>query len=119
MKKNDFLLIGGILLLAIGAYFIIEYHLKNEGNIVLVKINGEECARFSLHDTIEYKLPVEDGYNVMMIQDGQVWMQEADCKDLICVEHDPIKKTGEVIICLPHKVSIEVIGEEPKEYDMQ
>ena len=35
-------------------------------------------------------------------------MKEADCPDQICRKHKAIDKSGETIVCLPHKVVIEV-----------
>jgi len=34
---------------------------------------------------------------------------EADCPDKICVKHTNIKNAGETIICLPHKLVIEIV----------
>ena len=44
-------------------------------------------------------------------------MKEANCRDQICVRHKAISKNGESIICLPHSVYIEVVGEKEKEID--
>ena len=44
-------------------------------------------------------------------------MIEADCPDLICVHHKPISRQGESIVCLPHKVIVEVTGEESAQED--
>lgn len=46
--------------------------------------------------------------NVLVIKDGEAAIVEADCRDKICVAHKPVKKIGETIICLPHKVVVEV-----------
>ena len=47
----------------------------------------------------------------------EVYMEKANCKDLICVKHKPISKNGESIICLPNQVYIEVISDVEKEID--
>ena len=56
----------------------------------------------------------EDGENVntLVIKDGEASMTEADCPDGICVAHRPIKNTGESIVCLPHKIVVEIQSEE-------
>ena len=38
-------------------------------------------------------------------------MEDADCPDRLCVKQGRIKKVGESIVCLPHKVVIEIVGE--------
>lgn len=52
----------------------------------------------------------EGGYNRIEIRDSTVSMEEADCPDLICVRHAPIERTGETIVCLPHKLILRIVG---------
>lgn len=56
-------------------------------------------------------------YNVFMYQNGETKMLQSNCPDLICVHHNAIRRTGENIICLPHKVVIEIIGGSEQELD--
>lgn len=51
-------------------------------------------------------------YNLLAVDGERVWMQAADCPDQICVHHIPIKGGGESIICLPHKLVVEIRGGE-------
>ena len=44
---------------------------------------------------------------------SQIRMESADCKDQICVHHKPISGIHESIICLPHKLVIEIVGDLP------
>ena len=55
-------------------------------------------------------------YNIISIKDGQVTISEADCPGGDCTRQGPISRTGETIVCLPHKVMIEITGGK-KEYD--
>ena len=45
-------------------------------------------------------------------------MRKADCKDQICADHKAIEKSGETIVCLPHKVVIEIQSEDGKEQEL-
>lgn len=58
------------------------------------------------------ELPETGSYNLLAVSDGTVTMEAADCKDQICVHHRPIKSEGESIICLPHKLVVEMEGGE-------
>lgn len=51
-------------------------------------------------------------YNLLAVDGERVWMEAADCPDQICVQHIPIKGGGESIICLPHKLVVEIRGGE-------
>lgn len=57
--------------------------------------------------------PKDTPYNLLCISDGKIRMESADCKDQICVHHKPISGIHESIICLPHKLVIEIVGDLP------
>ena len=41
------------------------------------------------------------------VQDGEIYMESAECPDQICVQHGPLQKNGGPIICLPNRLTIE------------
>jgi hypothetical protein len=49
-----------------------------------------------------------DSYNVMIVDDNRVNIIDADCPDKVCVNHSSIENVGETIICLPHKLVVEI-----------
>ena len=55
------------------------------------------------------KIPGKIGECIMIIKDGEVYMQEADCPNQICVHHAPISHRGETIVCLPNRIIIEIL----------
>lgn len=67
----------------------------------------------------EVKIPEGAGYNLVSVTDGAVVMETADCRDQICVHHKPISSKGESIICLPHRLVVEIVGGENKAVDIQ
>jgi hypothetical protein len=56
--------------------------------------------------------PADSSYNLLVIEEGTVTMEAADCRDQICVHHIPISGSGESIICLPHKLVVTVNGKQ-------
>jgi hypothetical protein len=52
-----------------------------------------------------------------VIENNTARIKEADCPDELCVHQKEISKTGESIICLPHKLVIRISGGEEKEVD--
>ena len=51
------------------------------------------------------------GTNVVVVADGAVRVREADCANQDCVHQGSIAAPGRQIICLPHKLWIEVVAE--------
>ncbi|MGX7352673.1 hypothetical protein RU97_GL002354 [Enterococcus canis] len=78
----------------------------------VLKVAGEEVRRFDLkadQKTYTYKYEDEDGdYNLIEISGGQIRIKEANCGDQVCVRRGWISRAGESIVCLPHKLVIEV-----------
>lgn len=114
MKKNDWILVTVILVLA-GVGFLIYTNLgRQTAGIVKVTVDGELFGIYSLEKEQEIKI---NDTNRMIIKDGQADMIEADCPDQICVDHKTISKNKETIVCLPNKVIIEIVGGEDVEMD--
>lgn len=108
-KRNDILLIVGILIgMAILAVVVWLVFFQGSGTKAVVMVNDRVIFEQEL--TMDCQLPIqtEAGYNILQIQNGEVRILEADCREQICVEHISINKKGETIVCLPHKLVVEV-----------
>lgn len=108
--RNDLLLLGA--LAAAGVVLVLVLHLTREtGAQVVVQADGESVAVFSLSEPVEYTIQSRDGgINELCIADGEVWLEDANCTDRLCVKQGKIRYVGESIICLPHGVVVEITG---------
>ena len=110
--KKDILLITVIATIALFFFLFIHFFIKKDGSMVVVKINGDINYKGSLYQSKEL---VVDGYqggsNRIVIQDGFVYMADADCPDKLCEHMGKISKTGENIVCMPHRVVVEIVGD--------
>ena len=109
--RNDILLIVGVLAVAaIGMLYLFVF--RSVGNTVKVTVNGELYGVYSLSQNITediYTGKSNEHLNRLVIKDGKAFVETATCPDGICVNHRPISRNGESIICLPHGVVISVI----------
>lgn len=117
MKKNDRTLIIVLLLLAAGIFIGYRIYHRESGTIVMITVNGEEYAKLPLSKNTTFDIKGIEGENRIEIQDGTVNMIQADCPDKLCVHQKPIHYHGEKIICLPHKVVVEISGGEVSDLD--
>ena len=121
MKKNDLILIGGLLIIAFAIFGITRiWQINNTDDQarVQVTIEGEIYGTFSLDKDYEEKIELSDGrYNTLVIKDGEAYISEASCPDKICVHHHSIHYNKETIVCLPNKVVIEIVGGQDNEVD--
>lgn len=108
--KNDIILILFFLIIGLGTLVYIQFHGKS-GAEVKVSVNNKEYGVYSLDKDQTITIGEDDWENILVIKDGKVNMTKADCPDKICVNHAAISKKGETIVCLPHKVVVEVINQ--------
>ena len=116
IKRKDFILF--FILLCVGILILLISVLrKTEGNYIVIQQNGVIIEELSLKENGTHV--VEDGtyYNKLVIRDGAVYVEDANCRDLICVRHGSISKVNETITCLPHKLIVYVVGDNISEVD--
>ncbi len=115
MKKRDFILIGGVLVLALLLWLLPRalgfFSVQGEKQ-VRITVEGELYGIYDLQE--EQTIEINDS-NLCRIQDGEVNMTEADCPDKLCMHQGPISISGETIVCLPNKVVIEIVGKDEKD----
>ena len=106
--KLDILIVGIIIFISLITSLIISLT-KEQGNLVVVKIKNEEIASYQLN--IDGKYSLNNGTNILVIEDNYAWIVEADCPDKLCIKKGKISNVGESIICLPHRLIITIEGE--------
>lgn len=116
MKKNDIILAVSLVVIAIICALLIQLFVKKDGNVAEVSINGQLYKSLPLNVNTELQIDDSEvnGYNILVIENGYAYMKDADCPDRNCVHQGKISKVGETIVCLPHKVVVEINGETPK-----
>ncbi len=108
LRKADIVLILVLLLIPCA---MLLYNVKTAsartGAYLLVTVDGYERGRYSLGEDQTIRIGET---NVCEIRDGRVKMIHADCPDQICVYSRDIGAEGGIIVCLPNKVILEIIG---------
>lgn len=115
LKRYDIPLILCLLLAAGLMWFF--FRPGEAGTCAVVTQNGKEIRQIDLSADQEITIAAENGYNTLLIQNGTISVSDADCGDHTCIHTGRISHEGEQIVCLPHKLVIEVIGGETPELD--
>lgn len=110
--KNDIIL--AVIVIAVAAVGLLLLNIfKTEGSFAVVKIDGKETERYPLSVNTEVVIETGgNGRNTLVIEDNKAFMKDANCPDKICEGHSKISYKGETIVCLPHKVVIEIVADE-------
>lgn len=115
MKKRDFILIGAIVAVIAIAIAVLSLT-KKDGDYVIVRVNGNEVARYSLSQDGEYSL--NGGTNILRIENGEAYLVSANCPDHLCVKQGKIDQNGETITCLPNRLTVTVFSAEEGEVEL-
>ncbi len=113
MKPDNIFIFMLIMIgLCISAFIYLPH--TGSGSRVEIRINGDAVASYPLSsDRTETISCPDGGSNTMEIKDGAACMKEADCPDKVCVGMRRISKSGETIVCLPHKLVIAIVNADP------
>lgn len=112
--KNTKLWIAAIavFLVVCAALSIYIFTSAETGTTAVVTRDGVEVCRLDLGEDTEMSVISDDGgYNIIVVENGAVKVSAADCPDQICVKQGAINDNAAPIVCLPHKLVIEVTAQ--------
>lgn len=107
MKRLDLILIAGVLVLA-GIIYLVFLGSAEDGGKAVITVDGQVVQELPLDEDTTYQVETPEGYNIVEIKDGWADVIEADCRDGLCADQKRIHKTGETIVCLPHKMVVTI-----------
>ena len=118
MKKRDIVLITLLLAVALALYFSAQLLGADEVSSVVVTIDGAEVLRKPLAVNDSYEIRQDDGsVNVITVENGAVYMKEANCRDGLCMQQGRMRSAAKTIVCLPHKLVVTLSGEPAQQED--
>jgi len=122
MKRLDIMIIVLIVAISIASLGILKMNSNKqyEEKHAEIYVDGELIKTISFDDTTNaepFTVKTELGVNVIKIQNGKVQIIDANCPDELCIKDGPISKPGEMLVCLPHKVVVEIKGYSKNEVD--
>ncbi|HHI93041.1 MAG TPA: NusG domain II-containing protein [Gammaproteobacteria bacterium] len=99
--------------LLIGLYTVF-WQADGHGAEAVVLVNGKRWARLDLFHNQDLKVPGPLGHSRIQVRDGQVRFVDSPCPHKLCVHTGWLSQGGEVAICLPNKVSLQILGNDPR-----
>lgn len=76
--------------------------------VVIHDANGETHT-LSLATDGQIEVTTSLGTNLIVVEDGAARITQADCPHKSCMQQKAIRMPGEQLICLPHKLWVEVV----------
>ena len=109
LKKGDIFIIGFLMIFSLGfSFFISSISSGMRGNVLRIEQDSKIIKEVSLDTDQEFRINYGGHYNIVRIAGGKAEVSDADCADLICTHMAPISNVGETIVCLPHRLFLEI-----------
>lgn len=106
-------LIFAALLIMCAAAFLLLKGSGGHGTIAVIRVDGEIYEKIDLGAVAvayDMEIQTEFGYNKLHIEHDGISVTEADCRDHICMDGGKVSRAGVPIVCLPHRLTIEIEG---------
>lgn len=83
-----------------------------DGSVAVARITDGEgnVYEMPLNEDATKTVTTSLGTNVIEVRDGSVRVREADCPNQDCVNQSWISSSDQQIVCLPHKLYVNIVG---------
>lgn len=118
-RKKDIWIIAPSLILAF-CVFLFFALMPSSSRIAVVEKGGREFCRIDLDHVASVRIiDVGGPMNVKLrVEPGAISFYSSDCPDQICVKTGKLTRAGQTAVCLPGRVSVQIISQEGKKaYD--
>jgi len=115
LKKWDIIIIGLLLIISFLPCSLIKEFIDTDAESIYayITVAGEPIKELPLTGQVNYKefvVETEYGKNIIVIENESIAVAEADCPDHVCETFGFKNTPGDIIVCLPHQLYIEVRG---------
>lgn len=78
---------------------------------VVIRDGEQNVYELPLSQDTTKTVTTDLGTNLIEIKDGRVRVEEADCPNQDCVHQGWVDAAGKQIVCLPHKLTVDIVDE--------
>ncbi|BAD39888.1 MAG: hypothetical protein CWE10_14640 [Symbiobacterium thermophilum] len=113
IRASDLALAGGVAVLAGALVLGRGWWAGSRGPAAqaVVTVAGAPWRTLDLRQDGLYPVEPAGGHLVVEVADGAVRVREADCPDQVCVLTGWISSPGDMIVCVPYRVVIQITGD--------
>lgn len=107
IKKADIILAAVLIATGLISSYVLAFEHGN-GNEVEITADGQLFGIYPLSEDRQITVKENSHINKITINGGGVSMSFSDCSGQDCVNHESISENGEMIVCLPNRVTVEI-----------
>lgn len=118
VKIGDIIIVALLVLLSFLPLAIFTYqNASANGDRIhaVISADGEVVHEMELkndHTREIYEFVDDHGHENTIVREGSiVYISDASCQDLLCVQQGQVSEVGETIVCLPNRVLVEIVSD--------
>lgn len=113
-SKTWIVIFAAVLVICAAAFLLLKGS-GGHGTVAVIRVDGEIYKKIDLDAVAvayDMEIKTEFGYNKLHIEHDGISVTEADCRDHICMDQGKVSQAGVPIVCLPHRLTIEIEGDD-------
>lgn len=115
IKLSDIFVV--LMVIAVAVSVILCFSLKDKGQelVAVIRVDGEVYSEIKLSEVsapYEVSVVTEDGVVTVHISGDGACVVSSPCPDELCVNTGKITKQGQSVVCLPERVSVQLLASE-------
>ena len=116
LTKGDKILASFLILLSMFSFTILKAF-NQPGQIAVIKVENLQNFNKNLNRDEKFSTSGHIGETSIEIVDKAIRVVSSDCPQKLCVRQGSIKHTGEIIVCVPNKLTISIEGRRKNKFD--
>lgn len=108
LKKGDIIIIASIILISL-FWFVLTFFSFGQKQQVRIYLDGEIYKTVELSAVEGEEIISLDGCDIRITGEGACFLR-SDCPDGLCVKRGMMKKSGDVMACVPEGITVEITG---------
>lgn len=114
LGHNRKLLIGDWLVIIVSLSLVVlmfqQFWRFEHASKLKIRQGNQIIGTYDLNQTREIRIKGKLGESLIMINQGKVRFKQAPCNNQYCVHQGWLSHAGQVAICIPNQISIQLLG---------
>jgi hypothetical protein len=114
LKFNHKILLGDWLVVAASLLAVVfmfqTYWSFEQASKLKIRQGDKIIGTYDLNQTRELKIAGPIGESLISINQGKVRFKQSPCRNQYCVHQGWLSRAGQVAICLPNQISLQLMG---------